>query len=61
MKNLGDRLLVICGSASVALSCAIAMQQGVERDNEMREHSVGLTVGLSRGEVSKVADNYSGH
>jgi len=29
------------------------MQQGVERDNRKREHSVGLRVGLSGGEVTR--------
>ncbi len=38
VKNLGDGLMVAFGSASAA---AVAMQQGVERDNREREHSVG--------------------
>ena len=41
VKNLGDGLMVAFGSASAALGCAVAMQQGVERDNREREHSVG--------------------
>ena len=53
VKNLGDGLMVVFGSASAALACAVAMQQGVERDNRDREHSVGLRVGLSVGEVSQ--------
>ena len=60
MKNLGDGLMVVFGSASAALSCAVAMQQGVERDNRGREHSVGLRVGLSAGEVSREDDDYFG-
>ncbi len=52
VKNLGDGLMVVFGAASAALSCAVAMQQGIERDNRGREHSVGLRVGLSGGEVS---------
>lgn len=60
VKNLGDGLMVVFGSASAALSCAVAMQQGVERDNRSREHSVGLRVGLSGGEVSKEDDDYFG-
>ena len=47
VKNLGDGLMVVFGSASAALSCAVAMQQGIERDNRRREQSVGLRVGLS--------------
>ena len=49
VKNLGDGLMVVFASASAALACAVAMQQGVERDNRDREHSVGLRVGLSGG------------
>jgi class 3 adenylate cyclase len=60
VKNLGDGLMVVFGSASAALACAVAMQQGVERDNWEREHSVGLRVGLSGGEVSRENDDYFG-
>jgi class 3 adenylate cyclase/tetratricopeptide (TPR) repeat protein len=60
VKNLGDGLMVVFGSASAALACAVAMQQGVERDNRGREHSVGLRVGLSGGEVSREDDDYFG-
>ncbi len=60
VKNLGDGLMVVFGSASAALSCAVAMQQGVERDNRGGEHSVGLRVGLSGGEVTREGDDYFG-
>ena len=54
VKNLGDGLMVVFGSASAALACGVAMQQGVDRDNRGRELSVGLRVGLSGGgEVSR--------
>ena len=53
VKNLGDGLMVMFASASAALACAVAMQQSVERDNRDREHSVGLRVGLSGGEVTR--------
>ena len=60
VKNLGDGLMVVFGSASAALACAVAMQQGVERDNRDRERLVGLRVGLSGGEVSREDDDYFG-
>src|SRR5258705_126766 len=60
VKNLGDGLMVVFGSASAALSCAVAMQQGMERDNRDREQAVGLRVGLSGGEVSREDDDYLG-
>ena len=60
VKSLGDGLMVVFTSASAALACAVAMQQGVERDNREREHSVGLRVGLSGGEVSREENDYFG-
>ena len=60
VKNLGDGLMVVFGSASAALGCAVGMQQGVERDNRGREYQVGLRVGLSGGEVTKEGDDYFG-
>jgi class 3 adenylate cyclase/tetratricopeptide (TPR) repeat protein len=60
VKNLGDGIMVVFGSASAALGCAVAMQQGVELDNRGSEHAVGLRVGLSGGEVSREDDDYFG-
>ncbi len=60
VKNLGDGLMVVFASASAALACGVVMQQGVERDNRGREHSVGLRVGLSGGEVSREDGDYFG-
>ena len=60
VKNLGDGLMVVFASASAALACAVAMQQGVERDNRDREHPVGLRVGLSGGEVTREDDDCFG-
>lgn len=60
VKNLGDGIMVVFYSASAALSCAVAMQQVVGRDNRDREHSTGLRVGLSVGEVSREENDYFG-
>jgi class 3 adenylate cyclase/tetratricopeptide (TPR) repeat protein len=60
VKNLGDGLMVVFASTSAALSCAVGMQQGIERDNRVREHAVGLRVGLSGGEVTREDDDYFG-
>lgn len=60
VKHLGDGLMVVFGAASAALSCAVAMQQGIERDNRRSERSVGLRVGLSGGEVTREDDDYFG-
>ena len=45
VKNLGDGLMVAFTSTSAALSCAVAMQQGVERENRAHELAIGLRVG----------------
>jgi class 3 adenylate cyclase len=60
VKNLGDGLMVVFQSASVAMACAVAMQQGVEQDNRRSLETVGLRVGLSGGEVSKEDGDYFG-
>ena len=52
VKSLGDGLMVVFGSASRALSCAVTMQQYIERNNRLAGQRVGLRVGLSGGEVS---------
>jgi class 3 adenylate cyclase len=60
VKNLGDGLMAVFDSASAALACGVAMQQGVELDNRGREHAIGLRVGLSQGEVTKDGGDYFG-
>jgi class 3 adenylate cyclase/tetratricopeptide (TPR) repeat protein len=60
VKTLGDGLMVVFGSASAALSCAVAMQQGIEREGRTRELRVGLRVGLSAGEVSHEDGDFFG-
>ena len=61
VKNLGDGLMVVFGSASAALGCAVAMQQGVDLDNREPLHPVvGLRVGLSCGEVNPDDNDYFG-
>ena len=60
VKSLGDGLMVVFGAASRALSCAVAMQQYIERDNQTAGTAVGLRVGISGGEVSCENDDYFG-
>ncbi len=52
VKSLGRNLMVVFPSTSAAISCAVAMQQGIERDGRGIGHAPGLRVGLSVGEVS---------
>lgn len=60
VKNLGDGLMVVFHSASDALSCAVAMQQGIDLDNRRRPRNVEIRVGLSGGEVTHEEDDYFG-
>lgn len=60
LKHLGDGVMVVFGSASSALTCAVVMQQGVDLENRRCEHSVGLRAGLSGGEVAHEDDDYFG-
>ena len=60
VKTLGDGLMVVFPIASAALSCAVSMQQSVDRDNANGERPLGLRVGLSAGEVTREADDYFG-
>jgi class 3 adenylate cyclase/tetratricopeptide (TPR) repeat protein len=60
VKNLGDGLMVVFTSASAALGCAVAMQQGVEQENRESAEPVGLRVGLSGGEVANEGGDYFG-
>ena len=60
VKNLGDGLMVVFSSASAALGCAVAMQQGVELVNREGAEPVGLRVGLSVGEASNEDGDYFG-
>ncbi len=60
VKNLGDGLMVVFPSASAALGCAVAMQQGVEQANREGTEPVGLRVGLSSGEATNEDGDYFG-
>jgi len=60
VKNLGDGVMVVFPVASAALSCAVAMQQAVDRDNARAERPLGLRIGLSAGEVIRETDDYLG-
>ena len=60
VKGLGDGVMVVFRSTSAALSCAVAMQQAVYRDNVGARHQLGLRVGLSGGEATMESGDYYG-
>ena len=60
VKGLGDGVMVVFRSSSAALSCAVAMQQAVHRDNVGARHQLGLRIGLSGGEATLESNDYYG-
>ena len=60
VKHLGDGLMAAFRSASAAIGCAVAMQQGTELDNRARAQPMGLRIGLSGGEVLPEEGDYFG-
>jgi class 3 adenylate cyclase len=52
VKRADDGFMVVFDTTAAALSCAVAMQQGVEQDNRVQGQAVGLRVGLSRGKIT---------
>ncbi len=50
-KNVDDKFTVAFVSASSALACAVAMQQGVDLNNQNQQRACGLRIGISAGEV----------
>jgi class 3 adenylate cyclase/tetratricopeptide (TPR) repeat protein len=60
VKGLGDGVMVVFRSTSAALSCAVAMQQAVHRDNAGARYQLGLRIGVSGGEATSEANDYYG-
>jgi class 3 adenylate cyclase len=52
VKNLGDGLMVVFGSASRALECAMAMQQALEARNRRAEEPLAVRIGASLGDTT---------
>ena len=61
IKSLGDGLMVAFGSATDAVSCAVAMQQATHRDNERSGgERLGLRVGVNAGDAIRAEKDYFG-
>jgi predicted ATPase/DNA-binding SARP family transcriptional activator len=52
IKTLGEGILAVFTSAADALSCAVALQQSVDRPTTPRRYGVAIGIGLAVGEVS---------
>ena len=59
-KSLGDGVMVVFDSASSAIACAVAMQQGVSAENARSGRDVGVRIGLSGGEVTREGEDFFG-
>jgi class 3 adenylate cyclase/tetratricopeptide (TPR) repeat protein len=60
VKNLGDGLMVTFASASSAVTCGVAMQQGVERRNREADEQLSIRIGISHGEADRAEDDWFG-
>jgi class 3 adenylate cyclase/tetratricopeptide (TPR) repeat protein len=60
VKNLGDGLMVAFGSASGAVSCAVAVQQLFERRYGQAEQGLHVRIGLGAGESTVKDGDYFG-
>jgi class 3 adenylate cyclase len=59
-KTLGDGMMAVFESASSAVGCSVAMQQGVDAQNQRSGHHIEIRVGLSGGEATRDGDDYFG-
>ena len=60
VKTLGDGLLAVFGSAADAVSCAVAVQQAVDRQSRRGPARLSVRVGLALGDVSFEEDDVFG-
>jgi class 3 adenylate cyclase/tetratricopeptide (TPR) repeat protein len=60
VKTTGDGIMLMFTGPSRALSCAAAIQQGVDRHNRRGEEPIELRVGVSMGEAVEESGDYFG-
>jgi class 3 adenylate cyclase len=60
VKSLGDGLMVAFDSARAALSCAVRMQQVMERHNRTAEEVLAVRIGMATGEATESEDDFFG-
>ncbi|MGZ8512392.1 MAG: ATP-binding protein, partial [Candidatus Limnocylindria bacterium] len=60
VKTTGDGLMVVFPTASAALTCAVAMQQALERRNRGSDSELLVRIGLSLGQADVRDDDYYG-
>jgi class 3 adenylate cyclase/tetratricopeptide (TPR) repeat protein len=60
VKNLGDGLMLMFTSPSRSLSCAVAIQQAVERHNRRSSEPLAVRIGIAAGEAVEEDGDYFG-
>ena len=60
VKTTGDGLMVGFDATAPALSCAVAMQQGIERYNRKSSVAHAIRIGISTGDVTVEEGDYFG-
>jgi class 3 adenylate cyclase/tetratricopeptide (TPR) repeat protein len=60
VKNLGDGLMVGFDATAPALSCAVAMQQGIDRHNRRSPMALAVRIGVSTGDVTVEESDFFG-
>ena len=60
VKNLGDGLMVAFDATVPAVSCAVAMQQAIERHNRRGPVRLVIRIGISAGDVTVEDADYFG-
>ena len=60
VKTTGDGLMVGFDATAPALSCAVAMQQGIERSNRKSSVVHAIRIGISTGDVTVEEGDYFG-
>jgi class 3 adenylate cyclase/tetratricopeptide (TPR) repeat protein len=60
VKSTGDGLMLMFTGPSRALSCGVAIQQGIERHNHRAVEPLAVRIGLSMGEANEEDGDYYG-
>jgi class 3 adenylate cyclase/tetratricopeptide (TPR) repeat protein len=60
VKNLGDGIMVVFGSAAGAVQCGAGIQQRIELRNREAGEKFGIRVGIAMGDASRSDGDYFG-
>jgi class 3 adenylate cyclase/tetratricopeptide (TPR) repeat protein len=60
VKTLGDGIMLMYTSPSRAVSCGVAIQQGIERHNHRAPEPLAVRVGIASGEATEEGGDFFG-